>query len=49
MTVWMPQDTVNSEVYVKTPRGHSAVNMDPWTSSHLEEALEQAPHPQKGD
>ena len=33
MTVWMPQGTVNSEVYVKTPRGHSAVNMDPWTSS----------------
>ena len=33
MTVWMPQDTVNSEVYVKTPRGYSAVNMDPWTSS----------------
>ena len=33
MRVWMPQDTVNSEVYVKTPRGHSAVNMDPWTSS----------------
>ena len=27
------QDTVNSEVYVKTPIGHSAVNMDPWTSS----------------
>ena len=33
MTVQMPQVTVNSEVYVKTPRGHSAVNMDPWTSS----------------
>ena len=33
MTVWMPQDTVDSEVYVKTPRGHSAVNLDPWTSS----------------
>ena len=33
MTVQMPQDTVNSEVYVKTPRGHSAVNTDPWTSS----------------
>ena len=33
MTVQMPQDTVNSEVYVKTPRGHSAVNMDPLTSS----------------
>ena len=33
MTVQMPQDTVNSEVYVKAPRGHSAVNMDPLTSS----------------
>ena len=33
MTVRMPQDTVDSEVYVKTPRGHSAVNLDPWTSS----------------
>ena len=33
MTVWMPQDTVDSEVYVKTPRGHSAVNMDPWKPS----------------
>ena len=33
MTVQMPEDTVDSEVYVKTPRGHSAVNMDPWTSS----------------
>ena len=32
MAVRMPQDTVNSEVYVKTLRGHSAVNMDPWTS-----------------
>ena len=33
MTVQIPQDTVDSEVYVKTPRGHSAVTMDPWTSS----------------
>ena len=33
MTVQMPKDTINSEVYIKTPRGHSAVNMDPWTSS----------------
>ena len=32
MTVQMPQDTVNSEMYVKTPRGHSAVNLNPWTS-----------------
>ena len=27
MTVRMPQDTVDSEVYVKTPRGHSAGNL----------------------
>ena len=33
MAVKMPKDTVNSEVYIKMPRGHSAVNMDPWTSS----------------
>ena len=33
MKVWMPQDSVDSEVYIKTPRGHSAVNIDPWTSS----------------
>ena len=33
MTVQMPQDTVDLLVYVKTPRGNSAVNMDPWTSS----------------
>ena len=32
MTVWMTQDMVDSEVYVKTPRGHYAVNLDPWTS-----------------
>ena len=33
MIVQMPQDTVDSEVYIKTPRGHSAVNIVPWTSS----------------
>ena len=33
MRVQMPKGTVNSEVYIKTPRGHSAVSMDPWTSS----------------
>ena len=49
MTVQMPLNTVDSEVYVKTPRGHSAVTMDPWTFIHLEEALEQIPHPQQGD
>ena len=29
----MPFDTVDSEVYIKTPRGHSGIQMDPWMSS----------------
>ena len=32
MTVRMPSDTVDSEVYIKTPRGHSGIQMDPWMS-----------------
>ena len=33
MTVRMPLDAVDSEIYIKTPRGHSGISMDPWTSS----------------
>ena len=33
MTVRMPYDAMDSEVYIKTPRGHSGIQMDPWTSS----------------
>ena len=33
MTVRVPHDAVDSEVYIKTPRGHSGIQMDPWTSS----------------
>ena len=33
MTVRMPHDTVDSEFYIKTPRGHSGIQMDPWMSS----------------
>ena len=33
MTVKMPHDTVDTEVYIKTPRGHSGIQMDPWISS----------------
>ena len=33
MTVSMPLDAVDSEVYIKIPRGHSGILMDPWTSS----------------
>ena len=40
MTVQMPQDTVDSEVYVKTPRGHSSSNHGRLDFIHLEEALE---------
>ena len=33
MTVRMSVDIVNSEVYIKTPRGHSGIQMNPWMSS----------------
>ena len=33
MTVRMPHDAVDSEVYIKTSRGHLGILMDPWTSS----------------
>ena len=33
MTVKMAYDTVDSEVYIKTSRGNSGIQMDPWTSS----------------
>ena len=33
MTIVMPGDVVDTEVYVKTPRGHTGVQMDPWMSS----------------
>ena len=33
MTVRMPHDTVDSEIYIKTPRGHSSIQMDPWMVS----------------
>ena len=33
MTVKMPHDTVDTEVYIKTPRGHSGIQMDPWISA----------------
>ena len=33
MTVRMPLDAVDSEIYINTPRGHSGISMDPWTSS----------------
>ena len=33
MTVRISHDTVDLEVYIKTPRGHSGMQMDPWMSS----------------
>ena len=32
MTVKMPKHTVDTELYVKTSKGHSGIVMDPWTS-----------------
>ena len=33
MTVRMPSDTVDTEVYIEIPRGHLGIQMDPWMSS----------------
>ena len=33
MIVRMPLDATDSEIYIKTPRGHSGISMEPWTSS----------------
>ena len=33
VTLNLPRDTVDSEIYIKTPRGHSGILMDPWASS----------------
>ena len=32
MTIIMPNDVVDTEVYVKTSRGHTGIQMDPWMS-----------------
>ena len=32
MTIVMPNDVVDTEVFVKTPRGHTGIQMDPWMS-----------------
>ena len=32
MTIVMPNDVVDTEVYVMTPRGHTGIQMDPWMS-----------------
>ena len=47
MTFQMPQDTVDSKVYVKIPRGHSAVTMDPWTSSTWRKPWNKHPIPNR--
>ena len=32
MTIVMPNDVMDTEVYVKTPREHTGIQMDPWMS-----------------
>ena len=32
MTIVMPHDVIDSEIYIKTPRGHTGLQMDPWLS-----------------
>ena len=35
MTIVMPNDVVDTEVYVKIPRGHTGIQMDLWMSCTL--------------
>ena len=44
MTVRMPLDTVDLEVHIKTPRGHSGIQMDPWMSSTWKRNLDPPPY-----
>ena len=32
MTIIMPEDVIDTEVYVKTPKEHVGIQMDPWMS-----------------
>ena len=36
MTLTMPHDVVDTEVYIKTTRGHSGIQMDPGSPPHGE-------------
>ena len=33
MTIVMPHDVIDSEIYIKPPRGPTGLQMDPWLSS----------------
>ena len=37
MTIVMPNDVVDTEVYMKTPRGHTGIQVDPWCPALGEE------------
>ena len=45
MTVIMPDDVVDTEIYVKTSKGHIGIQMDPWMSCFVEKELEPDPPP----
>ena len=49
MTVRMPHNTVDSEVYIKTPRGHSGIQMDPLDVLNLAEKVDHTVQSQQGD
>ena len=46
-SIKMPKDTVNSELYTKTLRGHSGILMDPWSSSTWRKAWRSTHTPNK--
>ena len=43
----VPWDTVNTELFVKTTKGHFGILMDPWSSSSWREYWSQQHTPQQ--
>ena len=43
----VPQDIVDAELFVKTTKGHFGILMDPLELIQLEKVLEPATHPQQ--
>ena len=43
----VPQDVIDMELFVKMTKGHFGILMDPWSSSSWGEVLEPVTHPQQ--
>ena len=43
----VPRDVIDVELFVKMTKGHFGILMDPWSSSSWREVLEPVTHPQQ--